>query len=290
MPSSIAIRLQTARWFTTAMLLSPLTAVAIVGSALGDGLVFKLPPDGTAAEFQEETSFRVQPVFSEAKAAQLPKAARHRFLAKTEIKSSGIVAISVVGRERHALLDYRWIELTRTGDDERRSASPAVLKVLVPEERCARGFHPLDHALLTYFNPKQIDKDNRPSPEGFNRLQYELDRFLPSFPPPLKNEVQREQRTIETGAGVFRDCSIIAGTTEFDRYLLGNGRWSFTSEWSIALHDDAPFGVVELQSRSKGREISDDGSYSAIEGTSKLTLARVRSDAKPTPTDSLRGH
>jgi hypothetical protein len=135
---------------------------------------------------------------------------------------------------------------------------------LVPEVRRSHGFHPLDHALLTSFNPTKIDENYKPSPKGFNRLQNELDRFLPVFPPPLTNQMQGEQRTVETAAGVFRDCKTIVGTTEFDRPFLGNGRWACKTEWSIALHDDAPFGVVEQQSQSTEREI-------AVEMTSKLS-------------------
>lgn len=260
-----------------------------IAPALGDGLVFNLPSDGTFAEFREENRFVTQAVLSDKLKAMLPAAERERSRPEEKGEMTGIVRISSVGHSRRAGQDCRWIELTRvpSGQDE---PSNHILKILVPEKYLRRGKHPLDHAVLTFFNPKERDQANRESPQGFNRIGYELERFLPVFPPPLTGEKRLPPRTIETMAGTFPDCEVIAGTTQFDRPLLGAGRWAFKSKWQITLHPDAPFGVVELRSTTTGREFDEDGGYFEIEGDTTITLSRFGSKAAGTPIDQLRGN
>jgi hypothetical protein len=264
-----------------------LCQVAIV-PACADGLVFKLPVDGTIAKFREETSFVSRVVLSDGQEKILT--ASELLLAPKEQKIECTVTIRSVGKERQALQDCRWIELSRETSIAGGPPNKHVLKLLVPEEYLTRGKHPLDHTLLTFFNAKERDQGQRQSPEGFNRIDYETDRFLPIFPPPLTNERRLASTTIETKTGMFRECEVITGTTEFDRPLLGDGRWAFKSEWRISLHADAPFGVVELRSKSQGREIRDDGFYVELKSHSVLTLSEVGADAKGTPIEELRGN
>jgi hypothetical protein len=175
------------------------------------------------------------------------------------------VRLSSVGRATRAQRTCRWIEITRKGevlDLDSEQAFPAdadtsnTLKLLVPERYLVRGEDALDHAILALWNPKGVDIKKVPPERGFNRIQYEIDRFRPVFPPPLKSEKRLPDRTIETPVGEFQDCEVIAGTSHFDRPTLGDSRWEYDYEWELALHPDAPYGVVRIECKATGKEVT----------------------------------
>ena len=116
---------------------------------------------------------------------------------------------------------------------------------------------------------------------GFNRIQYEIDRFRPAFPQPLGEVRELPKRTIRTPVATFEDCRIIAGKTRFDRPSLGQGRWTDESHWEIAVHPEAPFGVVQVHCRSETDEIGGEPTTTMhITAKSTLTLSRVGKGAK----------
>src|SRR5207248_6467712 len=100
------------------------------------------------------------------------------------------------------------------------------LKMLIPEEYLQRGKDPLSHAVLTFFNPMPVDEKKVESfiDEGFNRIQYEIDRFRLPFPKPLDNPKSLKGETVETPAGKFEECEVVTGTSDYDGQLLGQGR------------------------------------------------------------------
>jgi hypothetical protein len=252
--------------------------------AMGDGLIFQLPPDGVEAEFRGEEEFRSKWVVPKEIADQL--AAQGRLEEKG--KATAVVTVRSVGRVTRAQQECRWIEVQRRS--ARQAKQGNVLKMLIPERYLKRGEDPLDHAVLTFFNPKPIDQKGGPREQGFNRLQYEIDRFRPVFPEPLSEARELTRRAIETPAGKFEGCWIMGGKTEFDRPLLNQGRWTFETQWEIALHSDAPFGVVQTHSRSKGVEIggNDFDAHQVIELESTLTLSRVGKGSRSVlPEDGL---
>jgi hypothetical protein len=51
---------------------------------------------------------------------------------------------------------------------------------------------------------------------------------------------------------------------------MGGGRWESHATWSIALHADAPFGVVRVKSEGSIAEVPASGQ--ALRGTVALTL------------------
>jgi hypothetical protein len=247
-----------------------------VPNAFADGLIWRLPPDGTFVEFRGESQGEFKPVLSKEFAKQLPSKEIEKLEHVQSFKMQNTVTVSSVGEIRRAEQNCRWIELQmRAGDNEH------VLKILVPEKYLTRGEDPLDHAVLTLFNPKDADRAKVPPEEGFNRIAYETDRFRSVFPMPLKNVRQLPRKTIDTPIGTFADCEVVAGTMEFDRPLAAQGRWEVKSSWQIALHPDAPFGVVHVQCQATGHEFSRN-IRSDISMTSTLTISRKGNDAKST--------
>lgn len=236
--------------------------------ATADGLIFQLPADGASARFAVETKMT-------SSVGEL----------KQEMASKGTLTVSSVGKVHQNQQHYRWIELLAESQSE--GAYPQlVLKMLIPEKRLVRGQDPLAHAALTFFDPKPVDEEVAPSvnsfiDEGFNRIQYEIDRFRVDFPRSLFNAKSLESKTIETPAGKFTNCETLAGMSSYDGPLLGNGRSVYRTRYTIAIHPDAPFGVVSLESEFEGREISED-SVTMTQGKRMLILTAIGKDAKST--------
>jgi desulfoferrodoxin (superoxide reductase-like protein) len=238
--------------------------------AFADGLIWQLPPDGTTVEFKGDCHAEFKRVLSKEVADTLPPKEIEKVERLQKVTFQATVTVSSVGQVTRAEQKCRWIELA-TGEN--------VLKILVPEKFLTRGEDPLDHAVLTFFNPKGVDRTKSPLEKGFNRIAYELDRFRGVFPLPLREVQKLPKKTIKTPIGTFTDCEVIAGTTEFDRPLLAEGRWEAKSSWQIALHPDAPFGVVQLQCQATVHEFTHNARCD-ISTTSVLTISSKGSNAK----------
>jgi hypothetical protein len=177
----------------------------------------------------------------------------------------------------------RWIEL-KTESKAGGVYPRLVLKMLIPEERLKRGEDPLAHAMQTFFNPKPVDQKKAPSvesfiDEGFNRIQYEIDRFRGVFPKPLDNPKSLNRETVITPAGKFEDCEVLTGTSNYDGPLLGHGRMVYKATYRIAIHPRAPFGVVSMQIDAECREISGSGAVCSIKAKKILALAETGKNA-----------
>jgi hypothetical protein len=244
----------------------PFVAVAwsIIGSlAHADGLVFQLPPDGTWAHYAVKTD-------GEFGLGDGPK---------QKLAITGTLTISSVGEVTQTEQKCRWIELK--WESKTKAVYPKlVLKILIPEDRLQRGKDPLAHARLTFFNPKPVDKEKVESfiDKGFNRIQYEIDRFRDVFPRPLDHPKSLPRETVETQAGKFEDCEVLTGRSDYDGPLLGDGRSVFKATYRIVVHPKAPFGVVSMQIETEGREISGEGAVS-IKAKKTLTLIETGKNA-----------
>lgn len=246
-----------------------LAIVAITSCCWGilvkaDGLVFQLPADGEWARYAVKTE-------GTATIGDL----------KQPIATTGTLTVSSVGKVTRNQQTCRWLELNAESKSE--GAYPKlVLKMLVPEKNLQRGQDPLAHSVQTFFDPKPVDEKKAPSVEsfiddGFNRIQYELDRFRADFPKPLYNSKNLERETVETPAGRFEDCEILTGTSGYDGPLLDNGRSVFKGTYRITIHPQAPFGVVATSMETTGREIGDD---QVVHVTFKRTLTLVATGDK----------
>ncbi|MCE9524929.1 MAG: hypothetical protein K8R36_02610 [Planctomycetales bacterium] len=231
------------------------------GFARADGLIFQLPPDGTWAKYAVTIEGEVKPE------------------AAPKIAMTGTLSISSVGEITRSQQKCRWIEL-KFENPESKGYKKLLLKMLVPVDRLKRGDDPLSHSILTFFDPKPIDEKKLESfiDEGFNRVQYEIDRFRMDFPAPLDNPKNRIRETVETPAGKFEDCEVVTGTYNYDGPILGGARSLFNGTYRITIHPKAPFGVVSMKIKVDGREIHDEfaGSFMA---TKTLVLAETGKNA-----------
>jgi hypothetical protein len=233
--------------------------------ASADGLIFQLPPDGTWATFAGEFEAKFSAV------GITPKGKVEMPEQKVTIK--GTLTVSSVGAVERNELNCRWIEL-KTESKIEGGQKTDVLKMLIPEEYLVRGQDPLAHSVLTFFSPKEADKAGLLDEEGFNRIQYEIDRVRLSFPKPLENAKIVKGETVKTDAGVFENCEVITGTTSYDGPLAADGRMHLKGTYRIVVHPKAPFGVVALESQNEGRELSST-SIVSLAGTAKFKLTKT---------------
>lgn len=238
-----------------------------VGLARADGLIFQLPADGAWARFDVKTD-------GSSRIGELKQA----------VATAGTLTVSSVGHVTRSKQTCRWIELK----SESKSAGvypKLVLKMLIPEKRLQRGQDPLAHSVLAFFDPKPMDEKKAPLlesfiDEGFNRIQYEIDRFRADFPKPLYDSKNLERETVVTPAGRFEDCEILTGTSEYDGPLVHNGRNVFQGKYRIAIHPRAPFGVVAMSMELNGREIGEeDEEVLHLTVTRTLTLVTTGDNA-----------
>lgn len=212
-------------------------------TARADGLIFQLPADGTWARYA---------VKSEADFGFKGTPPQHLGMVRT-------LTVSSVGEATRNDQSCRWIELELENKGKQEGAySKLILKLLIPQEYLRRGEDPLAHPVLTFFDPKPADR-RAPLVEsyidqGFNRIQYEIERFRNVFPKPLDNPTRLKAETIETPVGKFADCEVLAGTTGLDGQLVNNGRMTYKATYRLFLHPKAPFGLVAMHVELKGTE------------------------------------
>jgi hypothetical protein len=243
-----------------------LIASLIGSSAFADGLVFQLPPDRTWARY----------------AVKHDGEFGHGNEPKQKLTGDGAVTVSSVGQVTRNEQKCRWIEVKQeskahvSGDGDVSNIN--VLKMLVPEDRLQRGQDPLSRAHLAYFNPKDGDKVGLPVDVGFNRIQYEIDRFRNVFPKPLDNSQSLARETVETLAGKFEDCKVLTGISDYDGPLINEGRMAYKTSYRILVHPKAPFGVVSMEIDSEGREFGRQGVVS-VKFKAALKLMEIGKDA-----------
>jgi len=247
------------------ILLAVIICGITAGSVCADGLVYQLPPDGAWARYNVKTE-------GEQGFDNGPRQ-------KLDIAST--LTLSSVGEVTRNEQKCRWLEL-KTESKTEGVYPKLVLKMLIPVDRLRRGKDPLSHATLTFFNPKPIDNEKINSfiDEGFNRIQYEIDRFRDVFPKPLDEPKSLQRETIETTAGKFADCEVLWGKSDYDGPLLGDGRGVFQATYRIAIHPKAPFGVVSMKFELHGREIGEEDQPALfLKATKTLTLAETGTKA-----------
>lgn len=242
--------------------------------ARSDGLIYQMPAEGGWARYEE----KVTGEFSAASNTD-----RDAVLHKQSVDQTRKLMVKSLHRVKRHEQMCRWIELSSEpvsagGPDETR-----VLKLLVPEDYLKRGQDPLSHAIKTFFSPSPNDRSSgrimSRIDEGFNRIQYELDRIRVVFPKPLDNVKSEPRETLELHGRKWVNCEILTGTRHYDGPLGNDGRWVFDAQYRIALHRDAPFGIVSM------KVICDSTEYSkttTVRGhsTERISLAEVGQGAQ----------
>ena len=127
-------------------ILSTITLVALLvipsAATLADGLIYKLPKDGTSVEFEMKASFGRN---------------------GQKIESNGTFSMSSVGKETVDGETCRWIEFKMVMKMEGNEQT-IVAKVLVPEKQLTAGKHPFSHVKKAWL--KQGDREAKELSDG----------------------------------------------------------------------------------------------------------------------------
>jgi hypothetical protein len=213
------------RWRTTRLLTTILFCICLPTASRGDGLLYRLPADGTSARF--ELTFDAD-------------------LDGTTIRGTGFLEMSSVGQTAESGRMCRWIELKFLFQTEGRRGT-YLTKLLIPEDRLKKGEAPLDHVVRAWI--KHDDGDTVPLDDPQGHQAGLLSVFLGG---PLENVAPLAPQNIETKLGPF-EAGGLTGTQEFD-----DGKLTTRIAHKLRLHDTAPFGVIaadlQFEVRREGEE------------------------------------
>lgn len=200
--------------------LSLLTLAALAtlpASTRADGLIFKLPADGTQVVYDLNI-------------------ARHKSGEPgSERKVTGTLSIAAVGKKKVDGTDCRWIEFTMKMTYQGRERN-VVYKLLIPESDLGKGKYPLSNVKRAW--TKQRGRV-REMTDASGREGGPLPSFLPN---PLKDVKVAKAAQIETGAGKLSAKKLTAKT----EYEQGDANRTdkFTVAYELQLAEKAPFGVA----------------------------------------------
>jgi len=202
----------------------PLVTLALgAGAARADGLLYKLPKDGTWATYQMDVKGKGE---REDQGTMTVK---------------GTLRLASVGQTVEDGQECRWIEVTWDievqEDGDKAIKEKEVYKVLIPEKFLAKGEAPLEHAVRAWEKrekgePRKM-KDQKSADEG------PLPILLAG---PLKDAKALPKTEVESKLGKLQ-CEGVTGTLEFK---LAHGE-VIKCALENRLHPDAPFGVVSAR-------------------------------------------
>jgi hypothetical protein len=222
--------------------LSTITLVAFLAMqpnvTHADGLIYKLPQDGTSVELKVTGLVERD--------------------GKTE-EMDGTIWVSSVGKKTVDGEVCRWIELKWAATQVKRD-STAVTKVLVPEKQLAAGKTPVSHVREVWY--KMGDREAKEVTDLNGRRAGLLPAFLAG---PFKDVTKVEAKTIDSGLGKL-ECKGVTGTVQFKQGSEDH-KWTFTN-W---LNEKAPFGLVASEIKLSITESDGD-----VRLTSTMTLKAVK--------------
>jgi len=219
-----------------------LLGVSLVGSSLlADGLIHKLPEDGTRVTYKTEfTSTPAPPPGFKA-----------------------TVTLSSVGKVMHEGKACRWIELgfiSEFNEVERAQ----YFKLLIPEDQLKKGGNPITNAVKAF--EKQGDAEPRESTNPANPIKGPLPIL---FGGPLKDAKPLEKTTLQTGLGDL-ECTGNRGIYSYEK----DGS-SFMAEIESLAHEKAPFGVARMAIQFSTKQGDREE-----KGTLTLTVEKVSTGAE----------
>lgn len=192
-------------------------AIALPLSARADGLIQKLPKDGSKVVY-------------EMNAVHTEGDGRVR-------KFDGTLSVASVGTEKVDGADCRWIEVNFTMKHEGRERK-VIAKVLIPESDLGQGKFPLANVKRGWIrmrDGRKPDKLNDP----FSRKGGPLPALLPT---PLSDVKKLKAAEVKTGIGKLT-CKGLTGKTSYEQ---GDAKRTdkFVVEYESRLSDKTPFGVA----------------------------------------------
>lgn len=199
-----------------------MSAVITAQAALADGLIRKLPDDGTWATFKTEGY----------------KEKRD----KRKETSTGWLRISSVGRVTEDGQPCRWLEVDSTYSNGGRPERRSIDKLLLPEKYLAAGEAPGEHVLrgwTRFDQPEQgqvrklglIDGKSYPGQSAFVLVG------------PASDERRLEPIEVDHKKLGRITCERVTGTFRFKAPAAPEAR-DVSGTFEARLHEGAPFGVV----------------------------------------------
>jgi len=194
---------------------SLLAVFLMVPGALGDGLFYRLPEDGTYALFNLEW-----------------KSGKEGY--------QGSLTMSSVGQATIKGNKCRWIELKWVIETDDMGDVTEVEKLLIPEKYLKAGVNPLQYVVKGWSK----SRGGRVGPrKDFTGKGKEYLKWLPPLlSGPLQNVKKLKNETLETPLGKL-SCPGITGSK---RYEVGFGN-KIHATFENRLNDMAPFGLVNCK-------------------------------------------
>jgi hypothetical protein len=179
-----------------------------------DGLIYKLPPDGT------RVTYELSAVHSQG---------------GNDMKIAGTLAVASVGKKTVDKTACRWIEFTMKMEQGGRERT-VIAKLLIPESDLGKGKYALSNVKQGWLKQRDNVKElNDPN----SRDGGPVPAFLPN---PLKDVKEAKPAEIETGAGKM-SAKKLTGKTEYEQGDA-NRTSRFTVDYELQLANKAPFGVA----------------------------------------------
>jgi hypothetical protein len=217
------------------LLWATLTGVCVLvpGSARADGLLYRLPEDGSWVRFAFQYTFKLD---------GLEKAGQGK----------GTMTMASVGKAVEGPEPCRWIEF-RVRLKDIGPEQILIRKLLIPEKYLKKGENPTEHVVRGWAKFKN---------EAVGRAVPVHGRWPAYLAGPLQGEKKLDQQLVESKLGALR-C---AGVTGWIQYQEGDLHTKVTFE--TRLHEGAPFGVVSGRMQF---EVKRDGKVQqTIDATAKL--------------------
>ena len=216
--------------------------------ASADGLIFKSPREG------DWVLYTISDKITESDG--------------TEVSVSGTLKMTALSTVTVNGETSRWIELVVRAKQNDDSFSH-VDKLLVPESDLAAGKDPLQHLQKMWRQNPETTGEVRDFKDFSGPRARLLSSLRPLLHGPSKDAIQLESIPIDSTKGGMLNCDGITYASKSDE-----SGTSITSNYTVRLHDQVPFGVV---SYSADRSISrDDNALSVV--TMRLILAGYGSD------------
>lgn len=178
------------------------------GQAVADGLVRKLPADGSWATFHCMEEF------------------------DDGNKRAYYVTIKSVGAVEVEKKACRWLEFKFQDDEQRKSGIGLAEKFLIPDEHWGPKGDPSNHAIKAW--RKRVDKE----PMEFAKLEDYFPRLYLILPPPIDLKKTKVQEAVEWQGGRLM-CDVLQGTA---RHVLKVE--TCETQFRLLVSDKAPFGVA----------------------------------------------
>lgn len=213
---------------------------AAIHPARGDGLIYRLPEDGTQIRYDTELWSDLQ-----------------------KTPTNGSVTVSSVGLTNVNDQKCRWIEIKSITTDAVQD-DIQIIKALIPEKDFAKGKWPLEHVVRMWLKTGKNDVVEVKDPKDPQVM------WLGALLGPPKNPGELEKIEIDGKLGKL-ECAGVTGDTE----LEGPEGLTVAIHFENRLHEKAPFGLVtanwKFEMKNAGQPL--------LTGTFKLTPADTSTTA-----------